>query len=157
MKNNIILFTFILSVTCVVTSCMNLEPQSKSVQTTIDEKKETNENIKPKSIPYKAAIAINICNISAPEVGEDIGYYLMLAEDALKKIGVNTQYLSEETDLKNIVIKSDEGTIVKTIDISSVVNKDNCVGFLVARDGVEYKFIELDPIKTEQQVVEYFK
>lgn len=151
---NFLILGSLISLIGTSSSCINVENTEKPNHPNI---KQEISHSQSKSTPYKAAFAINICKINSPEEAEDVGYYLMIVEDALKKIGVHTQYLSDDLDLRKIPIKSDDGTLIKTIDLSSVVNNDNCVGYLVAKDGAEHKFIELDPIKTEQQVVEYFK
>ncbi len=111
----------------------------------------------PKAQPYKVAIAVNICKIESAEAGEDIGFYMIEAEDALNKIGIKSERLAEGADLKTIAIKAADGSVAKTIDLSSIVTAENCVGYLVARDGAEHKFIPLEPGKTDVETVAYFK
>jgi len=61
------------------------------------------------------------------------------------------------SDLKSIAIKAADGSTVKTVDLSAMLKNEECVGFLLARDGAEPKFFPLEVGKTDTEAVAYFK
>jgi len=145
------------------TSCNNTTSTNNATQNATSPKEPTSSTSQEQTpaptqdLPYKALIAIDICQYTAPEAAEDAGFYMIKIEDALEQLGIKTQRLPEQVDMKKVEIKAPDGTVVKTVDLTNIVTSDNCVGFLVARDGAQHQFIALDPLDAEKKIKAYFK